>query len=167
MNNLLEKVRALLGAEAVLDPGAAGVAPRIAPPTPEAVALLLRTATEEGWKVRIEGSGSWQPADTPADLALTTRRLDQVEAVEPRPRRHRAPASVGPAAASSSPSAAWVASTHPVRRPDVGLDRGVRHGGPLRQGLGPVRDHLLGVSAITGDGRAVSSGGRVVKTSPP
>ena len=78
MSALLEKVRALLGAEAVLDPGSAGIAPRIAPPTPEAVALLLRTATEEGWKVRVEGTGSWQPADAPADLALTTRRLDAV-----------------------------------------------------------------------------------------
>jgi hypothetical protein len=84
---VLDKIRALLGAEAVLDPGTAGAPPRIAPPTVAAVALLLRTATEEGWTVRVEGSGSWQPADAPADLALTTRRLDALESVEPRPRR--------------------------------------------------------------------------------
>src|ERR1043166_1382371 len=35
--------------------------------------------------------------------------------------------------------------------------------GPLRQGFGPVRDHLLGVTFVTGDGRLVHSGGRVVK----
>jgi glycolate oxidase FAD binding subunit len=35
--------------------------------------------------------------------------------------------------------------------------------GPLRLGLGAVRDHLLGVTIITGDGRVVSSGGQVVK----
>src|SRR2546425_2202679 len=35
--------------------------------------------------------------------------------------------------------------------------------GPLRQGFGPVRDHLLGVTFVTGDGRIVQSGGRVVK----
>src|SRR3989440_63743 len=35
--------------------------------------------------------------------------------------------------------------------------------GPLRQGFGPVRDHLLGVTFVTGDGRLVQSGGRVVK----
>src|SRR5207244_908834 len=35
--------------------------------------------------------------------------------------------------------------------------------GPQRQGFGPVRDHLLGVTFVTGDGRIVQSGGRVMK----
>src|SRR5207249_3367547 len=35
--------------------------------------------------------------------------------------------------------------------------------GPLRQGFGAVRDHVLGVTFVTGDGRLVHSGGRVVK----
>src|SRR5207253_10372814 len=35
--------------------------------------------------------------------------------------------------------------------------------GPLRHGFGPVRDHVLGVTFVTGDGRLVQSGGRVVK----
>jgi len=166
MNNLLEKVRALLGAEAVLDPGAAGVAPRIAPPTPEAVALLLHTATEERWKVRIEGSGSWQPADAPADLALTTRRLDQVEAVEPQDLVGTAQAGVGwdRLRQQLAERSVWVAIDPPgLAGRTLGSIVACGTAGPLRQGLGPVRDHLLGVSAITGDGRVVSSGGRVVK----
>jgi len=166
MNKLLEKVRALLGADAVLDPGAAGVAPRIAPPTPEAVALLLRTATEEGWKVRVEGSGSWQPADTPADLALTTRRLDQVEAIEPQDLVATAQAGVGwdRLRQQLAERGVWVAVDPPgLAGRTLGSIVACGTAGPLRQGLGPVRDHLLGVSAITGDGRVVSSGGRVVK----
>ena len=166
MNKLLEKVRALLGADAVLDVGAAGVAPRIAPPTPEAVALLLRTATEEGWKVRVEGSGSWQPADTPADLALTTRRLDQVEAIEPQDLVATAQAGVGwdRLRQQLAERSVWVAVDPPgLAGRTLGSIVACGTAGPLRQGLGPVRDHLLGVSAITGDGRVVSSGGRVVK----
>lgn len=30
--------------------------------------------------------------------------------------------------------------------------------GPLRQGFGPVRDHVLGMSVVTGDGRVVHAG---------
>src|SRR2546425_10487530 len=81
--SLLDKVRALLGRDAVLEGPVAGEVPRVAPPTPDAVALLLGTAHEEGWRVRVEGTGSWLPPDAPADLTLTTRRLDRVTAVEP------------------------------------------------------------------------------------
>src|SRR6185436_8983503 len=35
--------------------------------------------------------------------------------------------------------------------------------GPLRHGFGPVRDHVLGCTVATGDGRLVNAGGRVVK----
>src|SRR4029077_19894221 len=71
---ILEKVTALLGEGAVLEPSTDRV-PRIAPGSPDAVALLLGTAHQEGWRVRIEGAGTWLPSDAPADLALTTRRL--------------------------------------------------------------------------------------------
>src|ERR1044072_2427857 len=72
---ILEKVTALLGEGAVLESGQDRV-PRIAPGSPDAVALLLGTAHQEGWRVRIEGAGTWLQSDAPADLALTTRRLD-------------------------------------------------------------------------------------------
>jgi FAD/FMN-containing dehydrogenase len=166
MNGLLDKVRALLGAEAVLDSGAAGVAPRIAPPTPEAVALLLRTATEEGWKVRVEGTGSWQPADAPADLALTTRRLDAVESIEPQDLVATAQAGVGwdRLRHQLAERGVWVALDPPgLAGRSVGSIVVCGTAGPLRQGLGPVRDHLLGLTVVTGDGRVISSGGRVVK----
>src|SRR5690242_11926827 len=156
MNGVLEKVRALLGADAVLDPGAAGVAPRIAPPTPEAVALLLRTATEERWKVRVEGAGSWQTADAPADLALTTRRLDRVEAIEPQDLVATAQAGVGwdRLRQQLAERGVWVAVDPPgLAGRSLGSILASATSGPLRLGLGPVRDHVLGVTAITGEGR--------------
>src|SRR5438034_7642977 len=75
--SLLDRVRALLGDDAVEIAGGPDAVPRVAPPSPDAVALLLGTARQEGWRVRLEGAGTWLPADAPADLALTTRRLDR------------------------------------------------------------------------------------------
>jgi hypothetical protein len=163
---VLDKVRALLGAEAVLDPGTAGAPPRIAPPTVAAVALLLRTATEEGWTVRVEGSGSWQPADAPADLALTTRRLDALESVEPQDLVATAQAGISwdLLRQQLAENGVWVALDPPgFAARSVGSVVACATSGSLRAGLGPVRDHLLGLDTVTADGRVVSSGGRVVK----
>jgi glycolate oxidase FAD binding subunit len=166
VTHLLEKVRALLGADAVLDAGTAGVPPRIAPPSVAATALLLRTATEEGWRVRVEGSGSWQPADAPADLALTTRRLDAVESIEPQDLVATALAGVGwdVLRQQLADRGVWVALDPPgLAGRSVGSVVACATSGPLRAGLGPVRDHLLGLDVVTADGRVVSTGGRVVK----
>src|SRR5437773_8124429 len=81
--SLLDRVRALLGDDAVEIAGGPDAVPRVAPPSPDAVALLLGTARQEGWRVRLEGAGTWLPADAPADLALTARRRDRVAAIAP------------------------------------------------------------------------------------
>src|SRR5438093_11761576 len=65
--SLLDRVRALLGDDAVEIAGGPDAVPRVAPPSPDAVALLLGTARQEGWRVRLEGAGTWLPADAPAD----------------------------------------------------------------------------------------------------
>src|SRR5258708_1675941 len=93
--SLVDRVRALLGDDAVdVAPTPDGV-PRVAPGSPDAVGLLLGTAREEGWRVRIEGAGTWLPADAPADLALTTRRLDKIPAIEPQDLAATAEAGIG------------------------------------------------------------------------
>src|SRR6058998_3838965 len=84
--SLLDRVRALLGSDALLESAGPDGVPRVAPDSPDAVALLLGTAREEGWRVRIEGAGTWMPSDAPCDLALTTRRLDRVQQIEADPR---------------------------------------------------------------------------------
>jgi len=166
MDGLLDKVRSLLGAESVLDPGRAGVPPRVAPASPDAVALLLGTAHEEGWRVRVEGAGTWMPPDAPADLALTTRRLDRVPAIAPQDLTATAEAGIGCDLLRQqlADRGAWLAVDPPGLAGRT-LGSGVATGasGPLRQGFGPVRDHLLGVTFVTGDGRIIQSGGRVMK----
>src|SRR5437867_11455186 len=91
---ILEKVTALLGEGAVLEAGTDRV-PRFAPGSPDAVALLLGTAHQEGWRVRTEGGGTWLQSDAPADLALTTRRLDRIPANEPSDLTATAEAGIG------------------------------------------------------------------------
>ena len=162
---ILEKVTALLGEGAVLEAGTDRV-PRIAPGSPDAVALLLGTAHQEGWRVRVEGAGTWLPSDAPADLALTTRRLDRVPAVEPQDLTATAEAGIGldQLRQQLADRGAWLAIDPPgLAGRTLGSTVATATAGPLRQGFGPVKDHLLGVTFVTGDGRMVQSGGRVMK----
>jgi glycolate oxidase FAD binding subunit len=162
---ILEKVTALLGEGAVLEAGTDQV-PRVAPGSPDAVALLLGTAHQEGWHVRVEGAGTWLPSDAPADLALTTRRLDRVPAVEPQDLTATAEAGIGldQLRQQLADRGAWLAIDPPgLAGRTLGSIVATATAGPLRQGFGPVKDHLLGVTFVTGDGRMVQSGGRVMK----
>src|ERR1051325_7029871 len=171
--SLLDRVRALLGEEAVELAATADGVPRVAPPSPDAVALVLGTAREEGCRVRIEGAGTWPPADAPADLALTTRRLDKIPAIEPQDLSATAEAGIGcdllrqqlaDRGTWLAPDPPGLAGAPPGRAGrTLGSIVATATAGPLRQGFGPVRDHLLGVTFVTGDGRLVHSGGRVVK----
>ncbi|MGE5803859.1 MAG: FAD-binding oxidoreductase [Gemmatimonadota bacterium] len=162
---ILEKVTALLGEGAVLEAGTDRV-PRIAPGSPDAVALLLGTAHQEGWRVRIEGAGTWLPSDAPADLALTTRRLDRVPAIEPSDLMATAEAGIGLVQLRQqlADRGAWLAIDPPgLTGRTLGSVVATATAGPLRHGFGPIKDHLLGVTFVTGDGRMVQSGGRVMK----
>ena len=164
--SLLDRVRALLGDEAVEVAATTDGVPRVAPASPDAVALLLGTAREEGWRVRIEGAGTWLPADAPADFALTTRRLDKIPAIEPQDLSATAEAGIGCDLLRQqlADRGTWLALDPPgLAGRTLGSIVATATAGPLRQGFGPVRDHLLGVTFVTGDGRLVHSGGRVVK----
>src|SRR5437867_10798212 len=162
---ILEKVTALLGEGAVLEAGTDRV-PRVAPGSPDAVALLLGTAHQEGWRVRIEGAGTWLQSDAPADLALTTRRLDRIPAIEPQDLTATAEAGIGldQLRQQLADRGAWLGVDPPgLAGRTLGSVVASATAGPLRQGFGPVKDHLLGVTFVTGDGRMVQSGGRVMK----
>ena len=161
---IVRRVRSLLGPDGVVDTDRAGV-PRVAPRTTEACALILEAAASHGWRVRLGGGARWTPDDAPADLALSTRGLTRVTRVS-------APDLV----ATAEAGIAWLdlkraLADHGVWLPwdPPGADRSLGSiiatgtAGPLRSGFGNVRDHLLGLTMVTGDGRIVRPGGQVVK----
>jgi FAD/FMN-containing dehydrogenase len=158
------RLRALLGTGGV-ERDAAGL-PRATPDTADALSLVCRLAHDEGWKIRVEGNGTWLSSDAPADLAVSTRGLDRVVSVSP--------ADLVATVEAGTPLEAlrrrlaeeemWLA-IDPPGRPERSLGSVVATAtsGPLRHGFGPVRDHVLGCTVATGDGRLVRAGGRVVK----
>jgi len=161
---VLERLRALLGPDAVTrDP--AGL-PRATPDSAEGVALTCRLAHDEGWRVRVEGHGSWVPGDAPADLVLCTRGLDRISSVSPADLVATVEAGVPMDALARrlAEDGMWLALDAPGRpERTVGSVVATATAGPLRAGFGPVRDHVLGCAVVTGDGRIVKPGGRVVK----
>src|SRR5258705_5270726 len=158
---ILEKVTALLGEGAVLEPSPDRV-PRIAPGSPDAIALLLGTAHQEGWRVRIEGAGTWLQSDAPADLAITTRRLDRIPAIEPSDLTATAEAGIGldQLRQQLPDRGPWLAIDPPgLAGRTLGSVVSTPTAGPLRPGFGPVQDHLLGGAFAGGDGRLGHRGG--------
>jgi FAD/FMN-containing dehydrogenase len=161
---IFTRLRALLGTTGVeRDPN--GV-PRAAPESSDALSLVCRLAHEEGWKIRVEGRGTWLPADAPADLAVSTRGLEQIVSVSPADlvATVQAGTSLEALRRRLADYGMWLA-LDPPGRPDrsIGSVIATATAGPLRHGFGPVRDHVLGCSVATGDGRLVNAGGRVVK----
>jgi FAD binding domain-containing protein len=161
---IFPRLRALLGTTGVeRDPN--GV-PRATPDSPDALSLVCRLSHEEGWKIRVEGRGTWLPSDAPADLVVSTRGLEQIVSVSPADlvATVQAGTSLEALRRRLADYGMWLA-LDPPGRPErsIGSVVATATAGPLRHGFGPVRDHVLGCSVATGDGRLVNAGGRVVK----
>jgi len=161
---IARRVRSLLGADAVVATDVPGP-PLVAPAREEALALLLRTATAEGWRVRVGGGGTWMPADAPCDVAITTRGLSAFRYVNAADLVATAEAGVTWEALRQhlAEHGAWIGADPPGGDRTLGSVVGTGTSGPLRAGFGGIRDHLLGITLVTGDGRVIHAGGRVVK----
>lgn len=158
------ELRELLG-EAALERATDGL-PRALPDSTEALAAVCAHAHASGWRVRVEGHGSWLPADAPADLAIGTAALNQVTRVRPEDLvvTTQAGAPLAKVQLALAAAGGWLA-LDPPGRPDRSLGSIVATAtaGPLRHGYGPVRDQILGGTIVTGDGRIVTTGGEVTK----
>lgn len=158
------QLRELLGDDAV-SRDSRGM-PRVAPASTEQTASICALAHAQKWTVRVEGRGSWQLSDAPADFALTMRALQSVVAVQPADLVATVEAGVAFDALrrALAEQHMWLA-LDPPGRPErsVGSVIASATAGPLRLGFGGVRDHVLGCTVVTGDGRVIRAGGRVVK----
>lgn len=157
-------------AAAALPPGTltrdAGGRPRLTPADTEGVAAALALASAEGWRVRIEGRGGWEHQDAPTDLVLSTAGLDGLVRVSPGDlvATVQGGAPVGVIQRDMARQGVWLAWDPPGRgERSVGSVIATGTAGPLRHRFGPIRDHLLGCTIVTGDGRVVKPGGSVVK----
>jgi FAD/FMN-containing dehydrogenase len=164
MSDVLARLRALLGTSGVeRDPDGL---PRATPDSADAIAQVCHLANEERWKIRLEGQGTWLAADAPADLALSTRGLERIVSVSPADlvATVEAGATIEAVRRRLADDGMWLA-LDPPGRPErtIGSVIATATSGPLRLGFGPVRDHVLGCTVATGDGRIVKAGGRVVK----
>lgn len=163
-DGMLARLREVVGASSVeRDP--TGL-PRVVPDGTEAMARLLALAHGRNWRVRIEGQGTWLSSDAPADFAVSTRGLDRVTSVSPADLVATVESGVvlGSLRRRLADDGMWLA-IDPPGRPERTIGSVVATGtsGALRQGFGPVRDHILGLTVVTSDGRTVRAGGRVVK----
>jgi glycolate oxidase FAD binding subunit len=158
------RLRTLLGSEESLETVGTSV-PCVAPQTEETCALVLATAAEEGWTVRIVGSRGFHPVDIPADLILSTTALAELPEIRPAD----LVATVGAGVVLEDLCqqlgnlGVWLPIDPPGERRTLGSIIATATAGPLRSGYGSVRDHVLGLTLVTGQGRIVRFGGRMVK----
>ena len=167
--DLLPESRVLTGSAASEWTGGMAAEAVLFPVDTDEVQALVRAANETGTRLLPAGAGSWLDAGgwtRPGGVIVSTARLDSVLHYEPADLTLTAGAGLGwrKLAALLEPNGQWL----PVDGPGVGV--GTLGGaaacgvpGPLRARYGAVRDNVLGLEVVTGDGRVLRVGGRVVK----
>ena len=174
---MTSRLGTLLPADAMLEGdethawAVAGVFPQavVFPDSTAQVAAVLRVAAEDGIAVEPAGGGSWlkagrRPAAPP--IVLSTARFSNIAEYEPAD----LVATVGAGVKLSDFQE--LAANHRQRialdppgdaRTTIGGVVATASAGPLRFAFGAPRDQVLGLELVTGDGRVVNLGGKVVK----
>ena len=133
------------------------------------VAKILAMASTEGWQCVPSGKGTWLRAGQPpasVDVVISTTRMDRVLAYEPDDLFITVEAGIGLDLVSRRviEGRQWLPLDPPgAMHGSLGATVGTGSAGPLEAGFGTPRDHVLGVTLVTGDGRLLRLGGKVVK----
>ena len=173
---MIDRLREVAGDDAVRDGSWAtfrvhGMTPAavVVPADAQQAAAVLRVCSENRWIVETAGAGTWLDWGRPpgnVDVILSSERLAGIH--------EYSPADLTISVGAGTPLAE-VAETVAFDRQTLGLDPPARPGattgatiatasaGPLRLSIGSPRDIVLGLELVTGDGRVVRLGGRVVK----
>ena len=139
------------------------------PQSEEQVANILSLSSEEGWRCVPGGRGSWLHGGQPpqgVDVLLSAERMNDVTAYEPADQyiEAQAGAELDAMEHRTSEGGQWLALDPPGgERGTLGAMVAVGAAGPLQAGFGSPRDQVLGATLVTGDGRVLNLGGRVVK----
>jgi glycolate oxidase FAD binding subunit len=148
-------------------PGAPDSSLTVAPGDPEEVAVVLSHATETGAKVQVLGGGthSGYGDPPPPDIVLSTQRLAGVERWEPDDLTMVVGAGARVAKIEEMLAGKAQTAVMPERPGDSTLGGVISTGrsGWRRSRLYATRERILEVTLVTGDGRIVRAGGRVVK----
>ena len=141
----------------------------VAPESARAAAAVLRLASELGWRVELAGRGTLGDSGRPpagVDVLITTERLREVPEYAPADLTVTAGAGVtlGELDARLAPNGQFLPLDPPgAAGASLGAVVARADSGPLRLGYGTPRDHVLGLELVTGDGRILELGGRVMK----
>jgi glycolate oxidase FAD binding subunit len=139
----------------------------IRPTSAAEVAAVLRWADSEGVGVLPIGEGDRvAPVASGRFVALSTERLSGIEIYEPADLTFTAGAgtAISTIVEALSPHDQWMPFDPPdVSRRSLGGLVALGESGPLWAGYGALRNHVLGMTIATGDGRVLRLGGRVVK----
>lgn len=156
--------------DAAVDRAGDAQVPAVAcPASVEEVAAMIRAANETGTRLIPAGLGSWLGAGgwtRPGDVIVSSERLNTVQHYEPADLTMTAGAGLAMTELDDvlRPNGQWL----PVDAP--GVEAGTVGGmvacgvsGALQGRYGAVRDNVLGIDVVTGAGRVLRIGGRVVK----
>jgi glycolate oxidase FAD binding subunit len=148
-------------------PGLPHAGRRVAPGTLDEAARLLDEASEDGASILVWGGGTHQGYGhrlTP-DIVLSTENLDEIVAYEPADMTAVVQAGVTVADLEAL-TGEHNQTALLTERPGPGTVGGLVAAGISgwrRYRFGPTRDRMLEATLVTGDGRIVTGGGRVVK----
>ncbi|MCH7933222.1 MAG: FAD-binding oxidoreductase [Gemmatimonadetes bacterium] len=139
------------------------------PESEEQVAEILSLSSEEGWQCIPGGKGGWLHGGQPpqgVDVVVSAERMNEISAYEPADMfiEAQAGAELEVLERRTLECSQWIALDPPGgERGTLGAMVAVGAAGPLEAGFGSPRDQVLGATLVTGDGRVLGLGGRVVK----